>query len=115
MAAKGLLEDEHYKHRTLNSDHTRTKSGGWGMIAVANEINSVMIGAKRGRFTGKVNISTPDLWEALKDLCVHVESAFKKAAPDIYTRQSKFAEEAIAPEHRHGMITTLSANRYSAV
>ena len=38
----------------------------------------------------------------------------EKAAPEIYMRQKKFAEEAIAPEHRHGMITTLSANRYGA-
>ena len=85
------------------------------MIAYANEINSVMIGAKRGRFTGKINISNPDLWEALQPLCADVEIAFEKAAPDIYTRQRKFAEEAIAPEHRHGMVTTLSANRYSAL
>ena len=115
MAAKGLVEGEHYKLRTPNSYHTRTKSGGWGMIAYANEINSVMIGAKRGRFTGKINISNPDKWEALKPLCVDVERAFEKAAPEIYTRQRKFAEEAIAPEHRHGMVTTMSANRYSAM
>ena len=115
MAAKGLVEGEHYKLRTPNSYHTRTKNGGWGMIAYANEINSVMIGAKRGRFTGKINISNPDKWELLEDLCVHVEKAFEKAAPEIYNRQRKFAEEAIAPEHRHGMITTLSANRYSAM
>ena len=115
MAAKGLIEGEHYKLRTPNSYHTRTKSGGWGMIAYANEINSVMIGAKRGRFTGKINISNPDKWEALKPLCVDVERAFEKAAPEIYTRQRKFAEEAIAPEHRHGMVTTMSANRYSAM
>lgn len=62
----------------------------------------------------KVNISNPDNWIALKDLCFHVEKAFEKAAPEIYARQRKFAEEAIAPEHRHGMITTLNANRYSA-
>jgi hypothetical protein len=104
-----------WKLRSPNSYHTRTKSGGWGMIAYANEINSVMIGAKRGRFTGKINISNPDLWEALQPLCADVEIAFEKAAPDIYTRQRKFAEEAIAPEHRHGMVTTLSANRYSAL
>jgi hypothetical protein len=115
MAKKGLIEGEHYKLRSPNSYHTRTKSGGWGMIAYANEINSVMIGAKRGRFTGKINISNPDLWEALQPLCADVEIAFEKAAPDIYTRQRKFAEEAIAPEHRHGMVTTLSANRYSAL
>ena len=43
MAAKGLIEGEHYKLRTPNSYHVRTKNGGWGMIAYANEINSVMI------------------------------------------------------------------------
>ena len=113
MNRKGLIEGEHYKLRTSNSYYKRKKSGSWNMIAIANEINSVMIGAKRGRFTGKINISNPDLWKLLQPLCVDVESAFKKASPEIYNKQKKFAEDAIAPEHRHGMITTLSANRYS--
>ena len=115
MAAKGLIEGEHYKLRTPNSYHTRTKNGGWGMIAYANEIDSVMIGVKRGRFTGKINISNPDKWELLEELCADVEKAFDKASPEIYQRQRRFAEAAIAPEHRHGMVTTLSANRYSAL
>jgi hypothetical protein len=115
MAAKGLIENEHYKLRTPNSYYTKTKGGKWGMIAYANEINSVMIGAKRGRFTGKINISNPDKWKLLDELCVHVERAFDKAAPEIYSRQRRYAEEAISPEHRHGMVTTLSANRYSAL
>ena len=116
MAAKNLIEGRDYKLRTANSYHVRTKDGKrWGMIAYAAEINSVMIGVKRGRFTGKINISNPDKWIALKELCTHVEIAFENAAPEIYTRQKKFAEDAIAPEHRHGMITTLSANRYSAM
>lgn len=53
MKKKGLIEGEHYKLRTPNSYYKLNKNGGWGMIANANEINSVMIGAKRGRFTGK--------------------------------------------------------------
>ena len=115
MKKKGLIEGEHYKLRTPNSYYVKTKSGKWGMIAYANEINSVMIGAKRGRFTGAINISNPIKWEELEELCVDVERAFYKAAPEIYRRQRKYAEEAIAPEHRHGMVTTLSANRYSAM
>jgi len=115
MKKKGLIEGEHYKLRTPNSYYVKTKSGKWGMIAYANEINSVMIGAKRGRFTGAINISNPIKWEELEELCVDVEKAFYKAAPEIYQRQRRFAEEAIAPEHRHGMVTTLSANRYSAM
>ena len=38
-----------------------------------------------------------------------------KADPELYERQSKFAEESIEEKFRHGMITTLSANRYSAM
>ena len=86
-----------------------------GMIAYANEINSVMVGVKRGRFTGKINISNPDRWKELKELCYYNEEAMKKADPELHQRQRKFAEETIKPEHRHGMITTLSANRYSAL
>ena len=44
MKKKGLIEGEHYKLRSPNTYQVRTKSGGWGMIAYANEINSVMIG-----------------------------------------------------------------------
>ena len=115
MAKRGLIEGEHYKLRTPNSYYVRTKSGKWGMIAYANKLNSVMIGAKRGRFTGKINISNPDKWIALKELCIQNERAMEKADPELYVRQRKYAEETIRSEHRHGMITTLSANRYSAL
>jgi len=115
MAKKGLVEGRDYKLRSPNSYYVKTKSGKWGMIAYANEINSIMIGVKRGRFTGKINISNPDKWETLKELCHYNEEAMKKADPELYGRQRKFAEETIKPEHRHGMITTLSANRYSAL
>ena len=115
MEKKGLIEGRDYKLRNPNSYFVKTKSGDWDKVVYANSINSVMIGAKRDRFTGRINISNPDKWIALKELCIHVESAFEKAAPEIYTRQRKFAEETIAPEHRHRMITTLSANRYSAM
>jgi hypothetical protein len=115
MKRKGLIEGEHYKLRTANSYYTRTKKGGWGMIAYANEINSVMIGAKRGRFTGKINISNETLWNDLEELCTLNSRAMEIADPELFSRQRKYAEEAISPEHRHGMITTLSANRYSAM
>ena len=115
MAKKGLIEGEHYKLRTPNSYHVKTKSGKWGMIAYANEINSVMIGAKRGRFTGKINISNEKMWDKLKELPKYHEVAMKRADLEMYKRHSKFAEETIEKKYRHGMITTLSANRYSAM
>jgi len=113
MKRKGLVHGVDYKLRTPNSYYTKMKNGEWSRIAKSNEINSVMIGAKRGRFTGRINISNPELWESLQGLTVQVENAFKKAAPGIYKKQRKFAETAIEPRFRKGMITTLSANRYS--
>ena len=40
--------------------------------------------------------------------------AFEKANPAVYKKQKTFAETSIKPEHRMGMFTTLSANRYHA-
>ena len=117
MAAKGLIEGEHYKLRTPNSYHVRTKNGGWGMIAYANEIHSVMAGYKRGRFTGAIDASgwtkdNPDKFEILKEISFYNEKAFDKANPVVYNKQRKFAESFVKPEHRMGIFTTLSANRY---
>ena len=121
MAAKGLIENEHYKLRTPNSYYVKTKSGKWGMIAYSNEIHSVMIGYKRGRFTGGIDVSgwckdNSEKWEALQEISVYNEKAFEKANKEIYLSQKSFAHNNIKPEHRigEGIFTTLSANRYSA-
>ena len=121
MAAKGLIEGRDYKLRTPNSYHVRTKNGGWGMIAYASEIHSVMIGYKRGRFTGGIDASgwtksNPEKFEILKEIAVYNEKAFEKANKEIYLSQKSFAHNNIKPEHRigEGIFTTLSANRYSA-
>lgn len=119
MAAKGLVEGVDYKLRTPNSYYVRTKSGGWGMIAYSNEIHSVMIGYKRGRFTGGIDVSgwvkdNPEKWDALQDITVWNEKAFSIANDEIYRSQKSFADNNIRPEHRigGGIFTTLSANRY---
>ena len=119
MAKKGLIEGEHYRLRTPNSYQVKTKSGKWGMIAYSNEIHSVMIGFKRGRFTGAIDMSgwtkdNPEKWNALQDISIWNERAFKKADKEIYRRQKSFVETNIKPEHRvgRGIFTTLSANRY---
>jgi hypothetical protein len=115
MKKKGITE---YKLRTPNSYHVKTKKGEWGMIAYANEIYSVMAGWKKGRFTGGIETSgwtkdNPDKFEILKDISVHNETAFQKVDPDRYQAQKDFAELHISSEHRVGIITTLSMNRYS--
>ena len=119
MEAKGLIEGEHYKLRTPNSYYVKTKSGKWGMIAYSNEINSVMIGFKRGRFTGAIDSSgwvkdNPSKWEELQDIAKWNERAFEKANPEVYHKQKSFCEKFIEPEYRigNGIFTTMSANRY---
>ena len=117
MKRKGLIEGEHYKLRTPNSYHIKTKSGKWGMIAYANEIHSVMIGYKRGRFTGAIDSSgwvkdNPEKFETLKDIAKYNEIAFDNANPQVYNKQKTFTENFIETEHRIGIFTTLSANRY---
>lgn len=120
MAKKGLKIHENYRLRSPNSYQVKTKSGKWGMIAYANEIHSVMIGFKRGRFTGDIGPSgwvddNPEKWSVLQDISLWNEKAFLNANPTIYNKQRKFAEESIEPEYRvgGGSFTTLSANRYS--
>ena len=115
MKEKGIDE---YKLRTPNSYQVKTKAGKWGMIAYANEIHSVMAGWKRGRFTGAIEKSgwskdNPDKFEILKDICHYNEIAFEKVDPERYYAQKVFAETSILSEHRMGICTTLSMNRYS--
>ena len=100
MKRKGLIEGEHYKLRTPNSYHVKTKSGKWGMIAYANEIHSVMIGYKRGRFTGAIDSSgwvkdNPEKFETLKDIAKYNEIAFDKANPQVYNKQKTFTESFV--------------------
>ena len=54
MKKKGLIEGVHYKLRTPNSYYPLKKNGKFNRIAEANAIHSVLIGYKRGRFTGMI-------------------------------------------------------------
>ena len=119
MLAKGLVKDVDYKLRSPNSYLVRNKNGSWGMIAYSNEINSVMIGYKRGRFTGGIDASGwtkehPEEWKTLQEISKYNEDAFKKANLAVYNKQKAFCDAHIEPEYRigGGIFTTLSANRY---
>ena len=119
MLEKGLVKDVDYRLRTPNSYQLKTGTGKWGMIAYSNEIHSVMIGYKRGRFTGGIDSSgwvktNKKKWEELQVISEWNEKAFIKANKDVYDRQKAFCETYIEPEYRigGGIFTTLSANRY---
>ena len=119
MLKKGLVKDVDYKLRSPNSYQVKNKNGSWGMIAYSNEIHSVMIGYKRGRFTGGIDASGwtkehPKEWEILQEISVYNEKAFIRANKTVYEKQRAFCEAHIEPEYRigKGIFTTLSANRY---
>ena len=117
MESKGLVEGVDWKLRTPNSYYVRTKVGGWGKIAYCNEISSVMIGYKRGRFTGKIDTAgwckdNPEKWERFSEISKWNQAAFKMSLPEIYEKQKKWIEASVKSEHRVGMFTTFSANRY---
>ena len=119
MLVKGLVKDVDYRLRTPNSYQLKTGTGKWGMIAYSNEIHSVMIGYKRGRFTGGIDSSgwvktNKKKWEELQVISEWNEIAFKKANKDVYDRQKAFCDTYIEPMYRigGGIFTTLSANRY---
>ena len=57
MKKKGLIEGVHYKLRTPNSYYPLKKNGKFNRIAESNAIHSVLIGYKRGRFTGMIKPS----------------------------------------------------------
>ncbi len=109
-----------YQLRTKNSYKTIGKNGKVGMIAQGNPIHSVIMGYKRGRFTGKIDKSGWSKKNPEKDLILSQipsinDAAYEELAPVEFGRQKTFAETAIRPEHRiaGGIHTTLSANKYS--
>ena len=119
MLKKGLVKDVDYKLRSPNSYQVKNKNGNWGMIAYSNEIHSVMIGYKRGRFTGGIDSSGwtkdhPKEWQILQDISIYNEKAFRKANESVYEKQKAFCDTYVEPQYRigEGIFTTLSANRY---
>ena len=122
MKKKGLIEGVHYKLRTPNSYYPLKKNGKFNRIAEANAIHSVLIGYKRGRFTGMIGASgwmekksNKPKWEILKRIAPLNESALKKAAPEIWKMQRTFADNYIESKYHIGgaPITALSANKYT--
>ena len=123
MKKKGLIEGVHYKLRTPNSYYPLKKNGKFNRIAESNAIHSVLIGYKRGRFTGMIKPSgwmekksNQEKWEVLQNIAPLNEGALKVAAPDIWRRQRAFADNYIESKYHIGgaPITALSANRYSS-
>ena len=123
MKKKGLIEGVHYKLRTPNSYYPLKKNGKFNRIAESNAIHSVLIGYKRGRFTGMIKPSgwmekksNQEKWEVLQNIAPLNEGALNVAAPDIWRRQRAFADNYIESKYHIGgaPITALSANRYSS-
>jgi len=122
MKAKGLIEGKDYVLRTPNSYYPLKKNGEFNRIAEANEIHSVLIGYKRGRFTGMIKASgwmqkksNAKKLEALSQIANVNEEALKTAVPEVYNLQKTFADNCIDEKYHIGgsPMTALSANKYS--
>jgi len=122
MKAKGLIEGKDYVLRTPNSYYPLKKNGEFNRIAEANEIHSVLIGYKRGRFTGMIKASgwmqkksNAEKFETLSQIANVNEEALKNAVPEVYKLQKTFADNCIDEKYHIGgsPMTALSANKYS--
>ena len=107
-----------YKLHTPNSFYTKNlNTGDWNEIAVGQDIHSLLLGYKRGRFTGKIDLSmwtkeNPDRWETLKKISTINEKAFEKASQSIHKAQKLFCDKYINPNHRIGIYTAFSTNKF---
>ena len=108
------------KLRTKNSYYIIDDKGKESMIAQGNPIHSVMMGYKRGRFSGKIDMSgwskaNPEKQEILSRIPEINNIAYRELAPSYYEAQKKFAETYVEEKYRiaGGIYTTLSANKYS--
>ena len=115
MKKKGLIEGVHYKLRTPNSYYPLKKNGKFNRIAEANAIHSVLIGYKRGRFTGMINPSgwmkkksNQEKWEVLQRIAPLNEAALKKASPSVWRQQRAFADNYIESKYHIGGAPILS-------
>ena len=122
MKKNGMIEGVHYKLRTPNSYYPLKKNGKFNRIAEANAIHSVLIGYKRGRFTGMITPSgwmkkksNQQKWEIIQKIAPLNEAALKKASPHVWRQQRAFADHYIESKYHIGgaPITALSANKYS--
>lgn len=109
-----------YELRTKNSYKTIDDKGRVSMIAQGNPIHSVMMGYKRGRFTGKIDKSgwskaNPEKNDILSRIPQINNIAYRELAPSYYKAQKRFAETYVEERFRiaGGIYTTLSANKYS--
>ena len=109
-----------YELRTKNSYKTIEAKGRGSMIAQGNPIHSVMMGYKRGRFTGKIDKSgwsksNPEKNDILSRIPQINNIAYRELAPSYYKAQKRFAETYVEERFRiaGGIYTTLSANKYS--
>ena len=114
----GWKEGRDYKLSTPNSFYTKNeKTGEWKDIAQGQNINSLLLGYKRGKFTGEIGLSNwedenHDRWETLQKISTINETAFQKAFPEKHKTQKLFCEKHIKKSHRIGIYTALTSNQY---
>jgi len=111
--------DYKFKGGNKNAMIRRKKDGTWDTVARGRPIHSVLIGYKRGRFTGEIELDAwskknPDKLEILNRMNVIADATYQEIAPFEYAAQRAFADDNIPKTYHLGgtIFTTLSANKY---
>ena len=118
----GWVEGEHYmfKGNTRNALIRKKKDGTWDTVARGKAIHSVLLGYKKGRFTGQIELDAwskknPEKQKVFFDMNHYAAQAYEFIAPKEYKNQVMFADKYIKKDHRLNdtIFTTMSANKYT--
>ena len=118
----GWVEGEHYKFKgkTRNALIRKKKDGTWDTVSRGKAIHSVLLGYKKGRFTGEIELDAwskknPEKQKTFFDMNFYAAKSYNFIAPKEYTNQVMFADKYIKKENRLNdtIFTTMSANKYT--
>lgn len=119
----GWIEGKDYmfKGDNKNAMIRRKKDGSWDTVARGRSIHSVLMGYKRGRFTGEIDLDAyckknPEALVPLNKMNVIAELAYGELAPNEFKAQKSWADRNIKKDYHLGgtIFTTLSVNKYQA-
>jgi len=111
---------KHTSDLTKNAIIRRKKDGTWDTVARGKAIHSVLLGYKRGRFTGQIELDAwskknPEELKVFFEMNDFAAEAYDFIAPKEYKEQVIFADKYIKQNHRlNGTVfTTMSLNQYT--
>lgn len=112
--------DYKFKGNNKNALIRRKKDGTWDTVSRGKPIHSVVVGYKKGRFSGQVELDAwskknTDKLPVLFEMNDVMANAYDYIAPVEYKNQQIFADKFIPEDHRLNdtIFTTMSLNKYT--